>query len=80
MVISSGDYYQTNDRGSPLQIEVVMHEPDNLKRCYFLVLARNIEDSAIFIRTFYYTKKMTRSKFKRATMLYNQSGFQFFKK
>lgn len=49
LVIGSGDYYRHVKRGTDRQIEVVLHEPDNPKRAYFLVLSRNEEDTAILI-------------------------------
>ena len=77
-VISSGDYYQTNHRGSALQIEVVLHEPDAPKRAYFLVLSRNREDTGIFLRTFYFTGQLSRRKMRKARCLLDQNSIKFF--
>lgn len=79
MVIRNGDYYQTADRGSPLQIEVVLHEPERPKRAYFLVLARDKEDRGIFLRTFYFTSELSRSKMKHARVLRDASTIGYFK-
>lgn len=79
MVLSNGDYWQTRNRGTELQIEVVLHEPDQPNRAYFLVLARDKEDRGIFIRTFYFTAKLTRSKMKRAVCIRDRSGLAYFK-
>ncbi|WP_141194761.1 hypothetical protein [Maliponia aquimaris] len=78
LVIKFGDYYQSRKRGSDLQIEIVLHEPEP-KRAYFLVLARNIEDTGLFIRTFYYNSKLSRSKMKGARSLLAQSPHRYFK-
>lgn len=77
-VILDGDYYRSTKRGTDLQIEVVLHEPGNPKRAFFLVLSRNREDTGIFIRTFYFTSELSRNKMKSATRLFLQSGLDFF--
>ena len=79
MVIRHGDYYRSARRGTELQIEVVLHEPDDPKRAYFLVLARNKEDTGLFIRIFYYSSGISRSKMKGAETLLKQSTMNFFK-
>lgn len=79
MVVSHGDYYQSQKRGTELQIEVVLHELDAPKRAYFLVLSRNKEDTGIFIRTFYYNAEIPRSKMRGANRLVVQSGLNYFK-
>lgn len=79
LVIRRGDYYQSNRRGTELQIEVVLHETDRPKRAYFLVLARNSEDTGIFIRTFYFTAELSRNKMKGASRLLIQSAITYFK-
>lgn len=79
MVIRQGDYYQTQKRGTELQVEVVFHEPDNPKRAYFLVLSRNKEDTGIFIRTFYFSSELSRRKMKSAKRLHIQSTLNYFK-
>ncbi|MFN0115444.1 MAG: hypothetical protein ACKVPY_12280 [Paracoccaceae bacterium] len=79
LVIEHGDYYQTQHRGTKLQIEVVMHEPDDPKRAYFLVLARDQEDTGIFLRTFYFSAELSRSKMRRATVLRDASKIGYFK-
>lgn len=78
-VIARGDYYQLDSRGTPLQIEVVLHELDKPKRAYFLVLARTAVDTEVHLRTFYFTGKLTRRKLARARTLHKQSDFSFFK-
>lgn len=80
MVIRNGDYYQTRNRGTPLQVEVVLHEPDNPKKAYFLVLARDMEDRGIFLRTFYFSGQMSRGKMKKARVLFKQSTINYFKR
>ncbi|PZQ97671.1 MAG: hypothetical protein DI533_10880 [Cereibacter sphaeroides] len=79
MVIRKGDYYQSNRRGTVLQIEVVLHEMDNPKRAYFLVLSRNKEDTGIFIRTFYFSSELPRNKMKGASKILIQSTTNYFK-
>ncbi|MCA3436016.1 MAG: hypothetical protein INF48_01700 [Rhodobacter sp.] len=74
-----GDYYSHANRGTDSQIEVVLHDPLDPKRCHFLVLARDSEDRTIFVRTFYRTNKMSRRKFVGGAVLLNQSGINFFK-
>lgn len=77
LVIAKGDYYQIQKRGTQLQIEVVLHEP-NPRRAYYLVLARNREDTAIFLRTFYFTAELSRSRMKTAKPIYIQSNLNYF--
>ncbi len=79
MVIRRGDYYQSNKRGTHLQIEIVLHQPDNPKRAYFLVLARDKIDQGIFIRTFYFTAELSRNKMKDATEVLVQGTSNFFR-
>lgn len=79
MVIRQGDYYQSQKRGTELQIEVVLHEFDNPKRAYFLVLSRNKEDTGIFIRTFYFSSELSRNKMKNATRVLIRSTSNYFK-
>lgn len=79
MVIRQGDYYSSQQRGTDLQIEVVLHEFDNPKRAYFLVLARDRPDTGIFIRTFYFNAALSRSKMKNAVPLRISSTIKFFK-
>lgn len=79
MVITHGDYYRNPQRGTPLQIEVVLHEPSNPKRAYFLALSRNQEDTGIFIRTFYYNAKLSRRRLAGAEKLLIQSVHNYFK-
>ncbi len=79
MVIRQGDYYSSNQRGTALQIEVVLHEQNNPKRAYFLVLARDKSDKGIFIRTFYFTSELSRNKMKGATALRINSNLGYFK-
>ncbi|MES2433105.1 MAG: hypothetical protein V4586_04695 [Pseudomonadota bacterium] len=79
MVIRQGDYYQSQKRGTELQIEVVLHEFDNPKRAYFLVLSRNKEDTGVFIRTFYFSSELSRNKMKNATRLLIKSTSSYFK-
>ena len=76
LVISHGDYYKSNRRGSQLQIEVALREIDNLKRAYFLVLSRNKEDTGIFIRTFYFASELSRNKLTKSTVLLVQSAMK----
>lgn len=78
-VVKHGDYYQSNRRGHEQQIEVVLHEPDNNKRAYFLVLSRNAYDTGIFLRTFYFSGEITRSKMNGAKVLRHASGINYFK-
>lgn len=78
-VIERGDYYQSPNRGTDLQIEVVLHQPDALKRAYFLVLSRNRLDSAVYIRTFFFNAKLSRRKMEGATKLLIQSTHNYFK-
>lgn len=80
LVIANGDYYQTHNRGSELQIEAVLHEPDQPRRAYFLVLARDRGDTGLFLRTFYFTAKLSRNKMRHATTLLDASGTEFFKR
>lgn len=79
MVIRHGDYYQSQYRGSSLQLEVVLHELDKPKRAYFLVLCRNKEDTGIFLRTFYFSAELSRNKMANARKLMIQSTVNFFK-
>ncbi|OYU18264.1 MAG: hypothetical protein CFE34_11475 [Rhodobacteraceae bacterium PARR1] len=79
MVIRRGDYYQSGQRGTDLQVEVVLHEAGNPRRAYFLVLARNREDTGIFIRTFFFNAELSRSKMKGATRILSQSTTNYFK-
>lgn len=79
LVIRQGDYYQSRLRGSEFQIEVVLHELDNPKRAYFLVLSRDRQDRGVFIRTFYFTSALSRNKMKDATRLFVQSTISYFK-
>lgn len=76
-VIHDGDYYRSTRRGTDLQIEVILHEEDNPKRAFFLVLSRNREDTGIFIRTFYFTSELSRNKMKTAQRLLMQSRMDF---
>ena len=78
IVIRHGDYFQSRRRGSNLQIEVVLHELQVPKRAYFLVLARNIEDTGIFIRTFYFNGEMSRNRMRDASSLLKQSSTDYF--
>jgi hypothetical protein len=77
--LEDGDFYSHVNRGTDAQIEVVLHDPLDPKRCHFLVLARDTDDRAIFVRTFYRTNKMSRRKFVGGTVLLHQSGINFFK-
>jgi hypothetical protein len=77
--IEDGDYYRNPNRGTDLQIEVVLHDPLEPKRCHFLVLARDKEDRGFFVRTFYRMNNMTRSKLKGAERLLWQSKVDYFK-
>lgn len=79
MVIRRGDYYQSGKRGTDLQVEVILHEAGNPRRAYFLVLARNREDTGIFIRTFFFNAELSRSKMKGATRILIQSTTNYFK-
>jgi hypothetical protein len=79
MVIRHGDYYQSTDRGSDLQVEVVLHEMDQPKRAYFLVLSRNKEDTEIFMRNFYFSSRLSRNKMKLARKVFIQSTVNYFK-
>jgi hypothetical protein len=79
MVVAHGDYYQTKTRGTALQIEAVLHEPDNPKRSFFLALARDRTDTGMFLRTFYFSGELPRSKMRSAARLLKQSGIQYFK-
>lgn len=79
LVIRQGDYYQTSNRGSPLQIEVVLHEIERPKRAYFLVLSRDKEDTGIFLRTFFFNSELTRNKMRDARVLRKLSSVDFFK-
>jgi len=79
MVIARGDYYRSSRRGSEYQIEVVLHEPNNPKRAYFLVLSRNKEDTGIFLRTFYFNTELPRKKLSSAQRLMLQSTVNYFK-
>lgn len=79
MVIRNGDYFRSIGRGTELQIEVVLHQPDNPRRAYFLVLARDKPDTSIFIRTFYFNSEMSRNKMKNAEKLHIQSTVNYFK-
>jgi len=79
LVVRQGDYYQTSHRGSPLQIEVVLHRPDDPKRAYFLVLARDEHDKGIFMRTFYFTASLSRNKMKGAKKLRVLNNLSYFK-
>jgi hypothetical protein len=78
-VIAHGDYYQTRDRGTALQIEVVLHEQNRPKRTYFAVLSRTFDDTAIHLRTFYFTGEISRSKMKGSRRLRNTSKLKYFK-
>lgn len=77
--IEKGDYYFHPGRGTKLQVEVILHDPKMHKRCYFLVLARNTEDTAVHFRTFFKTNNMTRSKLRLSHTILNQSGISYFK-
>lgn len=77
-VIRHGDFYQSGKRGTIFQIEVVLHE-DDPRRAFFLVLARDKIDKGLFIRTFYYTSALSRSKMKSAQIIYKQSTIKYFK-
>jgi len=79
LVIRHGDYHRSSRRGTELQIELVLHELDNPKRAYFLVLSRNKEDTGIFIRTFYFSSELSRNKVNGATKLLVQSASDYFK-
>jgi len=79
LIIRHGDYYRSSRRGTELQIELVLHELDNPKRAYFLVLSRNKEDTGIFIRTFYFSSELSRNKVNGATKLLVQSASDYFK-
>ena len=48
------------------------------RRAYFLVLARNIEDTGIFIRTFYFNGEMSRNRMRDASSLLKQSSTDYF--
>ena len=77
--VEYGDYYRNPSRGTNLQLEVVLHHPDNPKCCHFLVLARDKDDKGFFVRTFYRANNMTRSKLKQAKRLLWQSKIDYFK-
>jgi hypothetical protein len=77
--VDVGDYFRNPNRGTQLQLEVVLHEPADPKRCCFLVLARDREDRGLFVRTFYRANNMTRSKLKGAERLLWQSQINYFK-
>jgi hypothetical protein len=77
--IEDGDYYRNPLRGTDLQLEVILHDPEIEKRCFFLVLARDKADKGYFIRTFYRSNNMTRSKLKGAHRILWQSGKDYFK-
>lgn len=79
LVIRQGDYYSSHTRGTELQIEVVLHEASNPKRAYFLVLARDKEDTGIFIRTFFFNSALSRNKMKLARPLRINSTLNYFK-
>ena len=79
MVIRRGDYYQSARRGTELQLEVVLHEVGNPRRAYFLVLARNREDTGIFIRTFFFNAELSRNKMKDAKRILIQGTTNYFK-
>lgn len=79
MVIRQGDYYSSQHRGTEFQIEVILHEFNNPKRAYFLVLARDKPDTGIFIRTFYFNAALSRSKMKNAMPLRINSTISYFK-
>ena len=78
LVIEKGDYYQLSTRGSKSQIEVILHE-ENPKRAYYLVLAKDRSDLGLFLRTFYRTSELSRSKMSKATVLLRQSEVEYFK-
>jgi hypothetical protein len=77
--VVDGDYYRNPTRGTDLQLEVILHDPEIEKRCHFLVLARDKADKGFFIRTFYRSNSMTRSKLKGAHRILWQSGKDYFK-
>ncbi|MCU0801899.1 MAG: hypothetical protein MUD11_08990 [Rhodobacteraceae bacterium] len=77
--VEKGDYYRNPLRGTDLQIEVILHDPEIEKRCHFLVLARDKDDNGFFIRTFYRSNNISRSKLKGATRILRQSQNNYFK-
>ena len=79
IVIRNGNYYQSRSRGTVLQIEVILHQPDNPRRAYFLVLARDRADQNIYIRTFFFNAEMPRNKMKDAEKIHIQNTINYFK-
>lgn len=74
-----GDIYQQKTRGDDRHVTIIWHEPEKPKRCHFMVLKLDRQNNGIYLRTFYRTSHMVRSKMKRSVCLHKRSKICFFK-
>jgi hypothetical protein len=78
-VIAGGDYYLQSGRGSDLHIYSILHDIHHPQKAYFLALKRDEGDCGIYLRTFYYSRRISRNVLKGGQRLLNLSGNDYFK-